>query len=243
MANCIRLNVGKLQITSRHKEHQTKHNRHCFNRIRYHVSNYHSNCEILDPRLHAPKRAAGGYSHSERQALTALSGLHLAIALAIFRNGRAKKSILKSRFEWCFAKNIAQLPTMPACLPAILMFWEVAMRAWGENKAIHVYTLFFNIWTKAECSYFEDFRRKYSFKNVLVGIECTFVIFDSHRTNRKYKYAWLISRYSGRQERNIITNKKELETQLYMHNAIGHCMLHWRTLAEKQTISTILRSI
>ena len=41
--------------------------------IRYHVSNYHSNCEILDPRLHAPNRAAGGYSHSERQALTALS--------------------------------------------------------------------------------------------------------------------------------------------------------------------------
>ena len=73
MAICIRLNVGKLQITSRHKEHQTKHNRHCFNRIRYHVSNYHSNCEILDPRLLAPNRAAGGYSHSERQALTALS--------------------------------------------------------------------------------------------------------------------------------------------------------------------------
>ena len=72
MAICIRLNVGKLQITSRHKEYQTKHNRHCFNRIRYHVSNYHSNCEILDPRLHAPNRAAGGYSHSERQALTAL---------------------------------------------------------------------------------------------------------------------------------------------------------------------------
>ena len=75
MAICIRLNVGKLQITSRHKEHQTKHNRHCFNRIRYHVSNYHNNCEILDPRLHAPNRAAGGYSHSERQALTALRSM------------------------------------------------------------------------------------------------------------------------------------------------------------------------
>ena len=48
------------------------------------------------------------------------------------------------------------------------------------------------------------------FLNIIVSIECTFVIFHCLHslTNRKHKNALLITRYYGRQERNkIITNK------------------------------------
>ena len=64
-------------------------------------------------------------------------------------------------------------------------------------------------------------------QNLLVLIKKRRVyLFHSICTNQpaaaqKHKYTLLIDRYPGRQESNLVTNKKDSKSKLYMHNTIG----------------------
>ena len=62
-------------------------------------------------------------------------------------------------------------------------------------------------------------------------------MFHSIRTNQpaaaqKHEYTLLIDRYPGPQESNIVTNKKDSKSKLYMHNTTGDA--RWQTIAKKR---------
>ena len=68
--------------------------------------------------------------------------------------------------------------------------------------------MFFNILKISTSNVLKTFRL-----NIIVSIGCALVFHSGAQTNRKCKYALLVCRYPGRQERNKITSRNVYNTR------------------------------